>query len=142
MGSGVRFREDGFDVVSGNLSQAMNGECAHTESELRCSGMGGDLIATAAADGTVALRQVTVELVLEPASDSDVVRFGQTLADGQAQRRACGAAAECCIAAENQLGISCDLNALLGDRSLATCSAGLVTARGRFASGTAPTECQ
>lgn len=141
-GSGVRLRNDGFDVVSGVLGQPMNGECVASPLELRCTGAGGEMDARLGPDGTIVLHQGPVELVLVRANDADAARFESTLANGEAQRHACGAAAQCCIAAENQLGTTCDLNALLGDRSLAACTAGLETARARFPAGAAPAECQ
>ncbi len=110
VGSGVRFRLDGVDVASGPQGQAMNGECIVEGDGHRCAVAGGELVATAQADGRVSVRQGPLRLVLRTATADEAAAFDAALSGTQAQHDACRSAATCCMDSEEALGAPCDLN--------------------------------
>ena len=140
-GSGVRFRAEGFDTASSGKGSANPGACTATGAELKCDS---GLAATAVDATTVRATMGPIQLTLAAASAAESASFDQWLADSVAQQAACSAAAKCCHASEKPLGVPCDLKAVLGDRSLAACKAGLDQLRSALASKKveAPAECR
>lgn len=144
VGSGLRFRVEAFDVTSHGLAQSMASTCTAVSGGLDCDGSAGLLEARARADGSVSAHQGPHELVLVRASEADSATWSAAVIANDEQRAACSAAADCCVAMENQRGNVCDLNARLGGRTTESCRAALDALRSELAvlGGEAPTECR
>ena len=125
-GGGIRFRADGFDTAEGGLGSTNPTTCTADGAKLTCEG---GIAATLVKPDEVRVELGKMTFKLAPATDKQAAEFAQWVSDAQAQRTACGAAADCCIAAEGPLGQPCDLNKALGDRKLATCTAALASTR-------------
>lgn len=126
VGGGVRLRRDGFDTAEGEKGSANAASCTSTTEVYSCTN---GLQARPLAGGAVRIEMGPVAVTVALASDADARRFSAWLEAQVAQQKACSAAANCCMAAEKVLGKPCDLNALLGDRKLATCQAALQKTR-------------
>lgn len=134
VGSGLRIRAEGYDVASGNLAQTMDGSCASRDGGIECDVPGAPLQVGLVEDGTVRATSGPIELGLVRASDEEASAFAARV-DAHAQgQAACRAAADCCMEAETTLGLTCDLNATLGDRTAASCRAALESLRTTLAS--------
>lgn len=129
VGSGLRLRAAGYDVSSGGRGQTMPGPCVLSSGAVDCAVPGAELRVAAREDGTLEATQGPLVLTLGPASAEQAAEFDATVAAHAAQTSACGAAARCCIAAEETLGAPCDINATLGDRTANSCEAALTRLR-------------
>lgn len=122
VGGGVRLRRDGFDTAEGEKGSANPSECVSSAAGYTCAN---GLQARILGGGSVKIEMGPVAVTAAVAREADARRFSGWLDAAVAQQKACSAAAQCCMAAEGVLGKPCDLNALLGDRKLATCQAAL-----------------
>lgn len=121
-GGGVRLRLDGFDSAEGGKGSTNGATCAVADGELRCDN---GLVAKWNGASELRVEMGPIVLTLVPASSAEASNFTKWVDDTNAQYAACTATAKCCGDSEGVLGEKCDLNKLLGDRSLATCRAGM-----------------
>lgn len=128
VGSGLRLRTGGYDVVSRSLAQAMNGSCASAAEAIECDVPGAPM-RLASVDGRLRATSGPIELVLTAASADETAAFETTLARRNEAAEACHALATCCVDAENASGADLGLGARLGDRTAESCRAGLAALR-------------
>lgn len=125
-GGGVLLRADGFDTAEAKKGSTNPTTCTAKGDEVTCEN---GLSAKALPAGKVKVSMGPLTLTLGPATDAQGKEFSTWVEASVAQQKACNEAANCCMAAETVLGKTCDLNAVLGDRKLATCKAALEKVR-------------
>jgi len=144
VGSGVRFRESGFDVASGTLAQPMGGSCTRIAEGIDCEGAGGELHVRRRADGAQVAQQGPIELVLADSTNEQASGWSDEVDRTVRRTTACRATADCCVAIANAFEVECDVESHLGDRTVESCEAGLATLRTELTSSgrVAPSECR